>query len=193
MRIKGVQCDALLSVPVFIANSNRSSLGKLFCTSNCNVLQHVRVFVKSEDRVVPQNYTQVISHTHTHTHTHTCSCISTSIVVFLNWFGLSQTWAQKCTKQAPPSNLILWGAFDTVERRDGSSLRARSLVGTENASQREEWDEEKSLFLAPFFSPSPFCVFLCLKVLTSEPARRLGWLHQCNPGLDSRSRCHSMA
>ena len=38
-------------------------------------------------------------------------------------------------------------------------------------SRREEWDEEKSLFLAPFFSPPP--VFLFLKVLTSEPARRL--------------------
>ena len=30
-----------------------------------------------------------------------------------------------------------------------------------------------SLLLAPFFSPSPFRVFLCLQVLTSEHARRL--------------------
>ena len=59
--------------------------------------------------------------THRWYHTHTWSCISTSIVVFLNWFRLSHTWGQKCTKQAPPSNLILWGAFDTVERRDGST------------------------------------------------------------------------
>ena len=34
------------------------------------------------------------------------------------------------------------------------SLRAGSLVGTENENRREEWDEEKSLFVAPFFSPS---------------------------------------
>ena len=33
------------------------------------------------------------------------------------------------------------------------SLRAGSLVGTENENRREEWDEEKSLFLVPFFSP----------------------------------------
>ena len=50
MRIKGLQCDALLSVPVFIANSNRSSLGK-FLFSDCNGLQHVRVFLKYEDRI----------------------------------------------------------------------------------------------------------------------------------------------
>ena len=49
MRIKGLQCDALLSVPVFIANSNRSSIGFLF--SNCNGLQHMQVIVKYEDRI----------------------------------------------------------------------------------------------------------------------------------------------
>ena len=129
--------------------------------------------MKCEDQVVSQNYTQVISHTHLQLH------------IYFNCFFLELVWlAQKCRKQAPPSNLILWGAFDTVGRRDGSSLRARSLVGTENASRREEWDEEKSLFLDPFFSPS---------LLTSEPSRRLGWLHRCNPKLDSRSSCHGMA
>ena len=47
------------------------------------------------------------------------------------------------------------------------SLRAGSLVGTENASRREEWNEENG------FSPSAFRVFLCLQALTSEPVRKL--------------------
>ena len=54
MRIKGVQCDALL-----IANHQTDLLIGIFF-SDCNGLQHVRVFVKYEDRifttkVVPQN------------------------------------------------------------------------------------------------------------------------------------------
>ena len=40
MRIKGLQCDALLSVPVFIANS---SLGKLFFPTamGCNMCEYL--------------------------------------------------------------------------------------------------------------------------------------------------------
>ena len=43
MRIKGVQCDALLSAPVFIANSNRYSLGKLFFPTamGCNMCEYL--------------------------------------------------------------------------------------------------------------------------------------------------------
>ena len=88
---------------------------------DCNGLQHVRVFVKSEDRVVPQNYSQVISHTHT------CSCIPTSIVVFLNWFCLSHTWAQKCTKPAPKFDTV-GRICHTVERRDGSTNVTRGSI-----------------------------------------------------------------
>jgi len=59
------------------------------------------------------------------------------------------------------------------------SPNLRDLLVTEARSM----GRGKSLFLAPFFSPSPFCVFLCLKVLTSEPARRL-WITR-SIGFDS--------
>ena len=96
---------------------------------DCNGLQHVRVFVKSEDRVVPQNYSQVISHTHT-------LAVAYLLQLSFSWTG---------------------SAWVTLGRRNAR-----------NKLRPQIWYCGEHL---------PYC-------------GEEGWLHQCDLGLDSRSRRH---